>query len=90
MHLQQQTLCRAIDENKWYLSERAGCDVGHDAAVDDFCGRHLDAFAQLFRVSYCRRECVERESCGLVGRVDSLASIAELSGNQRKEMVASQ
>lgn len=30
----QEVYCQLL-EHKWYLSERAGHDVGHDAATDD-------------------------------------------------------
>lgn len=75
---QRQTLQRAVDEDKWYLSERAGFDVGHDAAMDSFVRHHLDQFAQEFRVWFCRERCPGRQACDLARRVGRLPTLGQL------------
>ena len=63
MALQQKALRLALDENKWYLSERAGYDVGMAVALDDFCRHHLDRFAHEFRITFCGRLCPAADTC---------------------------
>ncbi len=65
MEAQIARLRRAIDENKWYLSERAGRDVGLAAAKADFWERHGERWAREFRLAYCGGECRRREECPL-------------------------
>jgi len=66
---QLRRLASAIDENKWYMSERAGSDVGYEAALEDFRRRHLDQFARQFRLEYCLGVCPGRDRCELASRV---------------------
>jgi hypothetical protein len=54
----------AIDENKWYLSEKAGHDVGFKTAENDFVERFLDSFARNFQHDYCR-QCLDRSACAV-------------------------
>ncbi len=70
MALQQRELRIALDENKWYLSERAGYDVGMAVALDDFCRYHLDRFAHEFRIRFCGRVCPARQSCAGARRLN--------------------
>jgi hypothetical protein len=67
-------LQRAIDENKWYLSERAGRDVGLREATDDFFRCHVDQFADSFRRRYCTQVCEHRHSCELSGCICRIPS----------------
>ena len=46
-------MAEAIDEDKWYLSERAGHDVGYSVAELHFIDHFLCAFAHSFRINYC-------------------------------------
>jgi len=69
MHEQLRRLALAIDEHKWYMSERAGFDVGYDAAEKDFRRRYLDRFAREFRLDYCLGVCPGRHCCDLAQRV---------------------
>lgn len=78
MQAQQSFLKKAIDENKWYLSEQAGRDVGLAPALDHFWQNHLDRVAHDFRMQYCQAECAERGSCDLGRRAGRLKSSREL------------
>ena len=77
MASQRKAFLDALNENKWYLSERARRDVGIDAATVDFCKRHLDTFAHQFRTEYCRDVCPDREHCELARHIDSIRSTQE-------------
>lgn len=78
MREQERRLREAIDENKWYLSERAGYDVGYAAAEMDFAIHHLDRFAHEFRVEFCGTRCSARWECALARRAARLAGSREL------------
>lgn len=65
-------LQHCIDENKWYLSEKAGRDVGPAVAEKDFVERHLDRVAADFRERYCRERCSGRQQCSLSALVGEL------------------
>ena len=67
----------AVDEHKWHLSEKAGHDVGYDAAVADFLVRHFDRFAQDLRIEFCRIRCTASQGCTLAGFVGSIPSTCE-------------
>jgi hypothetical protein len=54
---------KAIDENKWYLSEKAKCDVGNHEAQRDFIENHCKQWAAGFRAGFCAA-CPYRDSCG--------------------------
>jgi len=60
---QRGALAKAVDENKWYLSERAQQDVGKELAARDFCDRHVERFARSFRMEFCRDTCPLCHSC---------------------------
>ena len=57
-------LFQAISENKWYLSEQAGHDVGYLATELHFIDHFLPAFACAFRIEYCQ-SCQQAMQCGL-------------------------
>lgn len=60
---ERRRIYQAIAENKWYLSERAGHDVGYRVAQLDFIERFLPSFAHAFRTEYCAR-CSKGRQCG--------------------------
>ncbi len=78
---QREALRRAIDENKWYLSERAGHDIGLERAKQDFYVHHLDRVCHEFRVYYCRSECASRQSCALASMVARIPSLTHRGAN---------
>jgi hypothetical protein len=65
-------LRHALDENKWYLSERNGHDVGEKIATQDFLEHHFDSFAGELRASFCEHTCARQKNCPLALFVRSL------------------
>jgi len=63
MQVQIPAMKDAIREDKWYLSENAGHDVGDEAAKRDFVDNWLDVWAAEFRRDYCSGRCEHRECC---------------------------
>lgn len=63
LEAQKPHLERAINDNKWYLSEREHKDVGWNAAEYDFLENHLKSWAAGFKVCYCNYVCPNREDC---------------------------
>lgn len=55
--IESQTIAlhRAVDENKWYLSEQARRDVGMNAAMQDFTERHCYDWATKFQEDFCSK-----------------------------------
>jgi len=66
MLAQRRRLDEALAENKWYLSERAGRDVGLATAKQDFLKHHFERVALQFRAWYCGEQCRMRTTCDLV------------------------
>ena len=64
---QSKQLQRAINEHKWYLSERAHHDVGFEEAKRNFEQVYFQGFAAGFRVSYCGLVCPNRNFC-IIGK----------------------
>ena len=62
-HYQSAQLKRCIEEHKWYLSEKAHCDVGWEQAQQSFLKIYFQGFAAGFRVSYCGLVCPNRNFC---------------------------
>ena len=60
---QAQVIQKSIEEDKWYLSEQAGHDVGWQAAEEHFIKTYLNGFAAGFRASYCGFVCYHRHNC---------------------------
>ena len=58
-------LVEAIEENKWYLSEQQGYDVGFSTAELDFLNHHSDTWGAKWRVIYCGTVCELRDGCEL-------------------------
>lgn len=75
---QKQHLIDAINEEKWYMSEREGRDVGFDAAMNRFIESHLDRFASDFRIQFCREECPLRRECELARSVHRMSSTRDI------------
>lgn len=73
--IQRDYLRRAIEENKWYLSERRGHDVGIAAAKHDFIENHLDRVTHDFRMRFCRSACERRTACDLVEAVHRIPPV---------------
>ena len=53
----------AIREDKWFLSESEGDDVGEEKA--HFTEEHLNHCAEDWRKEYCSGMCEHREGCEL-------------------------
>ena len=70
--LQKCYMEQAIDENKWYLSEAAGRDVGPMVAEMDFHHSHLPRVAATFRSLHCTGLCPARAQCELAPLVPLL------------------
>jgi len=64
-------------ENKWYLSQRAGHDVGSTAAEWDFINHHVEAFADQFRATFCGL-CSHRGECLVCDRFVMRAALARV------------
>jgi len=69
---QVQHIRSCIDENKWYLSEKAGHDVGPAAAECDFVKHHAIRVAADFRRGFCKDRCSDRHQCSLAKGVDGM------------------
>jgi hypothetical protein len=54
---------KSIDENKWYLSEKAMCDIGYSEAEKDFLEKYMELVAVRFRRKYCGEQCEDRHDC---------------------------
>jgi len=61
--IQAKIMQKAIEEDKWILSEKEGHDVGWNAAQEHFFKTFFSGFAAGFRVSYCALICPFREDC---------------------------
>ena len=61
----RQRLRHALDENKWFLSERSGRDVGEETATRDFLEHHFDKFAGEVRARFCEHTCSHQKNCPL-------------------------
>ena len=60
---QRLALQKAIDEDKWYMSEQQHHDVGTKAAHDHFIACHIEKWAAEFRRKYCTKKCALRNNC---------------------------
>ena len=63
MQIQLEALKKAINEDKWYLSEEVGHDIGFQAAKIDFQEKYLDDWAKDFQQNYCNKICSEKDTC---------------------------
>ncbi len=78
-------LRQALDENKWYLSERTGRDVGEQAATQDFLQNHFDRFAEEVRTRFCEHECARQKQCPLSLFIRSLPPSAQTLARHREK-----
>jgi len=60
---QRQELRQAIDEDKWYLSERAGGDVGFRKAEEHFLRDFIEKWSMKWRNEWCAGRCPHRGQC---------------------------
>lgn len=65
MRAQKDELRKEIDLDKWFLSEKAGRDVGWTAAERDYLERHFSVFAKKFRKRYCGEKCEAKGECDM-------------------------
>ena len=70
-------LRQALDENKWYMSERQGRDVGEQTATQDFLQNHFDQFAADVRTRFCEHQCARQKNCPLAVFIRSLPATAQ-------------
>ncbi len=70
-------LHQALAENKWFLSERVGRDVGENAATEDFLQHHFDRFAEEVRARFCQGECGRHANCPLALFIRALPPTAK-------------
>jgi hypothetical protein len=60
---QAELLRKCIEEDKYYLSEKAGYDVGWDFAQQHFIKTYFAGFAVVWRAVYCSQACPLRSGC---------------------------
>jgi hypothetical protein len=60
---QARILQKSISEDKWFLSEQYGYDVGWDAAQEHFLKTYASGFAAGFKAAYCALVCPHRHDC---------------------------
>ncbi len=58
-------LIKAINENKYYLSQKENHDVGLQKAKEDFIANHLKTWATNFKDIYCNHVCIYEKDCSL-------------------------
>lgn len=63
MAAQGSDLRNAIDEDKWYLSEREGHDVGRGCAEKHFLDAFFVRWATNWRKVWCNERCPFRDQC---------------------------
>ena len=56
---------RAIDENKWYMSERTGRTISWEEAEHDFVHNEYYGCAPKWRKEYCASRCHHFSHCYL-------------------------
>ena len=65
---QASVIKKSIEEDKWYLSEQAGHDVGWEAAKEHFFNTYSMGFAAGFRASFCGLVCPKRFHCAIASK----------------------
>ncbi len=63
----------AVNENKWYLSERFGRDVGWCEAEQDFTEHDFYGLAAQWRLEFCAHFCEYGQRCSLKERFKAAA-----------------
>lgn len=59
---EKEALVKAIDDDKYFLSEKSGYDVGFSEAKKDFINNYLCSWAKEFKKEYCRH-CPDYNVC---------------------------
>lgn len=81
---QVERLRHCINENKYFLSQKAGHDVGLYVAEADFIVNHAGRVAAEFRLEFCRSLCAGRHACRIAAMVDDLNRFwAEVDNGRR-------
>ncbi|MBN2162662.1 MAG: hypothetical protein JXR25_10345 [Pontiellaceae bacterium] len=65
--------CKAVDENKWYMSERRGSEVSWREAERDFMEHGYFGLARQWREQYCQTICRFGHHCRLGDKFVSAA-----------------
>jgi len=60
---QRKAMRKAIADDRWYMGEKAGHDVGFEAAKEDFFDNYFDSWVLEFRKNYCEGVCKLNEEC---------------------------
>lgn len=60
---------KAVDENRWYLSQRYNRCVGWHEAEQDFLEHGYYGCAEKWRIEYCGEICPIRSSCPLAAQL---------------------
>ena len=55
----------ALEQHKYYMSQKVGHDVGWDVATADFNTNYMMGFAVGFRIAYCGLVCPRRCLCAI-------------------------
>ena len=63
MEAQMRDLRDAIEEDKWYLSEKEGHDVGISQAEKHFVDSFIERWAANWRRVWCNERCPFRDGC---------------------------
>lgn len=53
----------AVDENRWYMSQKQGRYISWNEAELDFCQHSTYGCAERWRLEYCGMRCCKRGSC---------------------------
>ena len=54
---------KAIEENKWFLSEKEGYDIGRQKAEKDFTQKHFKDWAEKEKEYFCMNFCPLKYGC---------------------------
>lgn len=60
MSAQRDELKKEIELNKWFMSQKAGQDVGWTKAEMDYLETHFPGFRKRFRKEFCLK-CTEKD-----------------------------
>lgn len=63
---QAEEIIAAFDENKWYLSEKAGEDVGDLTSQIHFLRYHVHDWAENWRKEWCQNRCPYKGNCNQI------------------------
>lgn len=54
---------QAVNENRWYMSQKCNRCVGWQEAERDFCNQGYYGCAEEWRQQYCGKICANRDNC---------------------------